>query len=119
LRLTISIALANLAWFAVQAVVVPFATRDLLLSPALLGLTIGITGPASLIGALVAARSARLIGLGPTMVASLVGETLSRVVLLFAVGPPLVAAAVLGSSQALFGFIAPLWDVNATACANR
>ena len=86
-RLTISIALANLAWYAVQAVMVPFATRDLQLSPAMLGLALGATGPASLLGALVAARSAHRFGLGPTLVASLMGEALSRVVLLAAGGP--------------------------------
>lgn len=114
-RLTVSIGLANLAWFAVQAVLVPFATRDLGLSPALLGLALGVTGPASLVGATLAARSARRFGVGPTMVASLVGEMLSRVVLLLAGGPPLEAAAVLALSQGLFGFIAPLWDVNASS----
>lgn len=114
-RLTISIALANLAWYAVQAVLVPFATRDLQLSPAMLGLALGATGPASLLGALVAARSAHRFGLGPTLVASLVGEALSRVVLLAAGGPPVAATAVLGLSQAVFGFIAPLWDVNANS----
>jgi predicted MFS family arabinose efflux permease len=112
-RLAASIGLANLAWFGVVAVVVPFATRDLQLAPAELGLAMGAMGPAGLLGAVLAAPAARWFGLGPTLVASLVGELLSRVVLVLAGGPPLIAALGLGLSQALFGFIAPLFDVNA------
>jgi predicted MFS family arabinose efflux permease len=114
-RLTLSIGLANLAWYGVQAVIVVYATRDLDLSPALLGLSLAATGPASLVGAFVAAPMARRFGVGPTMVASLTGEAASRVVLLAAGGPPLVAALWIGLAQVLFGFIAPLWDVNANS----
>lgn len=114
-RLTVSIGLANLAWYGVQAVVVVFATEDLGLSPAMLGLALATIGPTSLLGALVSGRMARRFGLGPTMVISLAGEAASRVILLAAGGPPPVAALTIGLSQALFGFIAPLWDVNANS----
>ena len=114
-RLTLSIGLANLAWYGVQAVIVVYATRDLEISPALLGLALGATGPASLLGAVLAAPMARRFGVGPVMVASLTGEAASRVVLLAAGGPPLVAMLWIGLSQVLFGFIAPLWDVNANS----
>jgi hypothetical protein len=53
--------------------------------------------------------------LGPILVFSLSGELLSRAALLVAGGPPPVAALLVGLSQALFGFIAPLWDVNASS----
>jgi MFS family permease len=112
-RLTVSIGLANLAWFGVQAIIVVYGTRDLNLSPALLGAALGLTGPSTLVGALLAGRLARRYGLGPVLVASLSGEAASRVLLVLAGGPPLLAAATLGLSQLLFGFIAPLWDVNA------
>jgi predicted MFS family arabinose efflux permease len=114
-RLTVSIGLANMAWYGVQAVVVVYATQDLGLSPAMLGLSLAAIGPASLVGALVSAQTARRLGLGPTLVISLTGEAISRVVLMVAGGPPLVAAITIGLSQALFGFIAPLWDVNANS----
>ena len=35
--------------------------------------------------------------------------------LVLAGGPPLVATITIGVSQALFGFIAPLWDVNSNS----
>jgi predicted MFS family arabinose efflux permease len=114
-RLTLSIGLANVAWYGVQAVLVVYATRDLELSPALLGVALGAMGPSSLVGAFVAAPVARRFGLGRTMVAALSGEAASRLVLLAAGGPPLVAALSIGLAQVLFGFIAPLWDVNANS----
>jgi MFS family permease len=114
-RLTLSIGLANLAWFGVQVVIVVYATNELEVPPALLGLTLGAVGPASLAGALVAGDVARRLGLGPTLVLSLSGEALSRVVLLLAGGSPEMAALCIALSQAMFGFIAPLWDVNANS----
>jgi predicted MFS family arabinose efflux permease len=114
-RLTLSIGLANLAWYGVQAVVVVYATRDLQLSPVLLGVALGVMGPAGMVGTLVAAHLARRFGLGPTLVAALCGEAASRLVLLAAGGPPLVAALSIGLAQVLFGFIAPVWDVNANS----
>jgi MFS family permease len=112
-RLTLSIGLANLAWYGVLAVIVVYATNELQVPPALLGLTLGAIGPASLVGALVAGRVAQRLGLGPTLVLSLSGEALSRVILVIAAGTPEFAALCIALSQALFGFIAPLWDVNA------
>ncbi len=114
-RLTLSIGLANLAWYGVQAIIVVYATRDLGISPALLGLALGAIGPASLIGAMVAGQTARRLGLGPTLVLSLSGEALSRVLLVLAGGSPESAALCIALSQAVFGFIAPLWDVNANS----
>jgi MFS family permease len=114
-RLTVSIGLANLAWFGVQAVVIVFATRDLELSPTQLGVAMSAAGPASLLGAFLAARASRRFGLGPTMVTALSLEVVSRVVLVVAGGPPLMAAALVGLSYGLFGFLAPLWDVNANS----
>ncbi len=114
-RLTLSIGLANLSWYGVQAIIVVYATRDLGLSPAALGAALGMIGPATLAGALMAGQLARTFGLGPVLVASLCGEAASRVILLLAGGPPLVATAAIGFAQLLFGFIAPLWDVNANS----
>jgi len=81
----------------------------------MLGLALAAIGPALLVGTIAAAPMARRFGLGPTLVFSLTGEALSRVVLVLAGGPPVVAAITIGVSQALFGFIAPLWDVNANS----
>jgi hypothetical protein len=54
-------------------------------------------------------------GLGPVMIAALFLETLSRLVLPFAAGPPLEAAGVVMVSQALLGLIVPLWTVSSNS----
>ncbi|HEX9496370.1 MAG TPA: MFS transporter [Candidatus Limnocylindria bacterium] len=112
-RCIVAIALANIEWFAVQAILVVYATRELGLSPALLGISLAAIGPLSLAGAALAAPLIRRYGLGPVMIAALFLETLSRLLLPFAAGPPLVAAAVLMASQALLGLTVPLWTVSA------
>ncbi len=111
-RSVIAITLANVEWFAVQAVLVVYATRDLGLSPALLGVALAASGPASLIGAAFAGRLTRGWGLGPVMIVALFLEAASRLLLPFAGGTPLEATAVLVVSQALVGLMAPLFLVS-------
>ncbi len=111
-RCVIAIALANIEWFAVQAILVVYATRELGLPPALLGLSLAAIGPLSLVGATLTGPLTRRWGLGPVMIGALFLETLSRLVLPFAAGPPLEAAAVVMASQALLGLTVPLWTIS-------
>ena len=114
-RSVVAIALANIEWFAVQAILVVYSTRELALPPALLGIAIAAIGPLSLVGvALVGPLSARW-GLGPVMIAALFLETLSRLLLPFASGTIIQAAAVLAASQALLGLTVPLWTVTSSS----
>ena len=115
LRCITAIALANIEWFAVQGVLVVYATRELGLSPALLGISLAVIGPLSLIGAGLAGPLTARWGLGPVMIAALFLETLSRLLLPFAGGPPEQAATVLGLSQALLGLTVPLWVVSSVS----
>src|SRR2546430_6098398 len=87
-RCITAIALANIEWFAVQGVLVIYATRELGLSPALLGIALAVIGPLSLLGAWLAGPLTARWGLGPGMIASLLLETLSRGVLSFPRGSP-------------------------------
>ena len=112
-RSTIAIALANIEWFAVQAVLVVYATRELHLSPATLGLALAAAGPFSIFGAAIAAPLIRRIGIGPVMIVGIVFEAASRLILPFAAGSELTAAAVLALTQALVGITVPLWSVSA------
>jgi len=114
-RSVVAIALANIEWYAVQAILVVYATRELVLPPVLLGIAIAAMGPLSLVGvALVGPLTARW-GLGPVMIAALFLETLSRLLLPFASGTPVQAAAVLAVSQALLGLTVPLWTVTSNS----
>src|SRR5438874_7872861 len=114
-RCITAIALANIEWFAVQGVLVVYATRELGLSPALLGLSLAAIGPLSLLGAWLAGPLTHRWGLGPVMIAALFLETGSRLVLPFAAGPPLEAAAVVMASQALLGLTVPLWTISSSS----
>jgi len=114
-RCVVAIALANIEWFAVQAIVVVYATRELGLSPVLLGLSIAAIGPFSLIGAGIAGSLTARFGLGPVMIGALFFEALSRLLLPFAAGTPVQAAIVLGTSQALLGLTVPLWTVSSVS----
>jgi len=114
-RCITAIALANIEWFAVQGVLVVYATRELGLSPALLGVSLAVIGPLSLLGAGLAGPLTTRWGLGPVMIAALFLETLSRLLLPFAGGTPVQAAAVLGLSQALVGLTVPLWVVSSVS----
>src|SRR6266436_31662 len=114
-RCITAIALANIEWFAVQGVLVVYATRELGLSPALLGVALAVIGPLSLLGAALAGPLTARWGLGPVMIVALLLETLSRLLLPFAGGPPEQAAIVLGLSQALLGLTVPLWVVGSAS----
>ena len=114
-RSVVAIALANIEWYGVQAILVIYATRELALPPVLLGIAIAAMGPLSLVGvALVAPLTARW-GLGRVMIAALFLETLSRLLLPFASGTPIQAAVVLAVSQALIGLAEPLWNVTSSS----
>jgi predicted MFS family arabinose efflux permease len=115
LRSILAIALANIEWYAVQGILVVYATRELGLSPALLGISLAVIGPLSLLGAALVGPLTARWGLGPVMIAALFLETLSRLLLPFAGGTPVQAATVLGASQALVGLTVPLWIVSSAS----
>jgi predicted MFS family arabinose efflux permease len=108
---TIAIALANIEWFAVQAVLVVYATDELRLSPVALGLSFAAVGPATLVGAALATPLIKRFGLGPMMILALLFETVSRLILPFIAGSEVQAAALLGLTQALVGVTEALWFV--------
>jgi predicted MFS family arabinose efflux permease len=112
LRSILAIALANIEWFAVEAVLVVYATRELGLSPALLGISLAAIGPLSLLGAGIVGPLTARWGLGPVMIGALFLETVSRLLLPFAGGTPVEAAVILGLSQAILGLTVPLWVVS-------
>ena len=92
-----------------------YATNELGLPPALLGLALAAIGPVSLVGAALAGPLTARWGLGPVMIAALFLETLSRLLLPFAAGDPIQAAAVLAASQAILGLTVPLWTVSSSS----
>ena len=111
MRSVVAIALANIEWFAVQAVLIVYATDELHLSPAPLGLALAAAGPAAFVGAALTTPLVRRFGLGPVMIVALAFEAVSRLMLPFISGPVLTAAILLGATQALVGVTEALWSV--------
>src|SRR5256885_2045107 len=85
--------------------------------PALLGVSLAAIGPLSLLGAALAGPLIARWGLGSVMIVALFLETLSRLLLPFARGTPLEAAAIVMSSQALLGLTVPLWTISSFSLA--
>ncbi len=111
-RAIVAIALANVEWFAVQAVIVVYGSDELRLSPAILGIALAVAGPFSVLSAASASAVIARLGLGPTMIVGLALEAASRLILPFASGDAIAAAALLGLTQALVGVTVPLWSVS-------
>jgi len=111
MRSVVAIALANIEWFAVQAVLIVYATDELRLPPAALGLALAAAGPAALIGAALTTPLVSRFGLGPVMITALLFEAVSRLMLPFIGGPVLTAAILLGATQALVGVTEALWSI--------
>jgi MFS family permease len=99
---------AHLLWGAFGAVYLVFATEELGLGPATIGLVAAVGGISSLVGALVASRTSRRIGVGPSI---LLGLTL------FTVGNLLIPLAPAGSAALAIAFLVGqqlIGDVGAT-----
>jgi MFS family permease len=107
----VAIALANVEWFAVLAVLVVYATDELQLSPVALGLAFAAVGPATLLGAALATPLITRFGLGPMMIIALLFEAVSRLILPFITGDEVRATILLGLTQALVGVTEALWFV--------
>jgi predicted MFS family arabinose efflux permease len=99
---------AHLLWGAFGAVYLVFATEELGLGPATIGLIAAVGGISSLVGALIATRTSRRIGVGPSI---LLGLTL------FTVGNSLIPLAPAGSAALAIAFLVGqqlIGDIGAT-----
>jgi len=103
---------SNLFGSALQAVLVLYATRDLDLPPALLGLALGAGSVGALLAAMLSGRIVRRIGVGASIVGGISLGIPACALIALAAGPPNVAAAVLAVAQALLGFGGVLYNVN-------
>lgn len=112
LPLVTGAAVINWGVAAGQALFIVYATRDLGLSPAALGLVLAAAGPASLAGALFATRLARRFGMGPTILGALLVEAAGRcLVPVTYLVPPLAIPLLLGA-QATTAFSGSTFNIN-------
>jgi MFS family permease len=81
------------------ALYVPFAIRNLHLTPTMLGITIGVGGIGAMVGSALASPVSRWLGLGPAIVALSFGGALFSLLVPLAFGSPNMAAAMLMAAQ--------------------
>ena len=99
---------AHLLWGAFGAVYLVFASEELGLQPATIGLIAAVGGISSLVGALIATRTSRRIGVGPSILVGLTAFTLGNLLVPLAPASSAALAIAFLVGQQLIG------DVGAT-----
>lgn len=107
------VATINLFNFVFWAIFVLFATKELGVSPGVLGLALGAGAVGGIAGALIAVRLERLIGIGPAFTVGAVLFPLPLVLVPLATGSELVVAVMLGTAEFLSSIGVMILDVNA------
>jgi MFS family permease len=95
--------------FAIFAV---YVYKELLLSPALVGLTFGLGSFGVVLGAFVAAPLAKRFGVGAAIVGSMFINGPALLLLVFLPSTPLIAGALLLTAQFVMGLSAVIYNVN-------
>ncbi len=106
---------ANLFASVYQAVFVLYATRELSISAAALGGIFALSSVGGLLGALIASRVTRLLGVGPTIVASQIVAGLGVLMIGLASGPALLVIPILAVGQALWICTIIVYDINSAS----
>ena len=97
------------------AVYVLYATRELSITPAVLGMIYGLGGAGAAVGAVIATRAARRLGIGLTMIgANLVGG-LFLLLIPLAGAVPSAAAVMLGIAQCASQMMGAVFYINQTS----
>jgi predicted MFS family arabinose efflux permease len=102
----------NLFNFVFHAIFILFATEELGVSPGVLGIALGIGAVGGIIGALVAVRLERVIGIGPAFTLGCVLFPAPLVLVPIATGSELVIALMLGTAEFLSAVGVMILDVN-------
>jgi MFS family permease len=102
----------NLFSRMIEALFVLYATRELGLSPVVLGLIYAAGGPGALVGSLVAKRFADRVGVGRVIVLMQVLTGVARLIIPFAGGPTWLAVGLLMTSDFLLGIARTVFNVN-------
>jgi MFS family permease len=106
----------HLLWGIFGTVYLLFATHDLGLGPAAIGIIAGVGGGGSFVGAAVAGRVVRRLGIGRTMLLGMVGFTVgSALIPLAPSGAVLVGAAFLVAQQLIADSSGTVYDVVETS----
>jgi MFS family permease len=106
----------HLLWGIFGTVYLLFATHDLALGPAAIGIIAGVGGAGSFVGAAVAGRVVARLGIGQTMLLGMVGFTVGNALIPLAPsGAVLVGAAFLVAQQLIGDSAGTVYDVVETS----
>jgi len=108
--LVVQIGIGNFFLAAVSSILLVYAVRGLHLSPATIGLTFSLGNVGLVAGAAIARRMARMLGVGPTLIAGAAATGLAY--LLFAAAPRAAAIPLLALAQFVWSLGAVLYYVN-------
>lgn len=103
---------SNLGQFAQMTVLLLYLTNQLHLSVGAVGLVVGAAGLPSLLGAIVAARTAGLVGVGRSLAAAQFVLGAGCLLLPLAAGPPTVLVGLLVLAGGLQGLSSSIYNVN-------
>jgi predicted MFS family arabinose efflux permease len=103
----------NLFNFVFHAIFVLYATRELGVSPGVLGLALGVGAVGGIVGALVAVRLERWIGIGPAILVGAILFPLPLVLVPLASGSETTIALMLGAAEFFSTVGVMILDVNA------
>jgi MFS family permease len=105
-------ATSNLFGNGLQAIFVLYATRELGLQPAVIGLIFSVSGPGALLGALLAGEASRRFGLGNTIIGSIVLGGIGSLLVPLATGSATAITIILMAGGFLTGIANPLYNIN-------
>jgi MFS family permease len=100
----------NLFASAISALSILYASRELALTPAAIGMSLTIGNVGAVVGALLAAKLASRLGVGPLIIAAAMLGAISPIPMILAT--PSSAFTLLILSQILFSFASPVYDIN-------
>lgn len=103
---------SNLFSSTLYSLYVLYVTRELGVTPALLGLVFSVGSAGGLLGALLAGRAARTFRLGPTIVVSGGMTGVATLLILLARGPLFAVVPLLAAAQFLVGLGVPIYNIN-------
>jgi MFS family permease len=110
-----STGIVNLFGGVLDAVFVVFVTRELHIEPAMLGLIYAVAGPGALLGVVIAERTARQLGIGPTIILAFLLSAVGTIFIPLARGPRTIASPLLMVAQLLLGMAVPLYTITVSS----
>jgi predicted MFS family arabinose efflux permease len=98
----------------IDALFVLYASRQIGLDAATIGLVVAAAGPGAFLGSVLAGRARSVLGLGRTIWAAQVGTGIARLLvpLTLVAGGGIAGAAVLGASMFLLGVVRSIFNIN-------